>query len=1140
MPISRRPALLTAFFLFAIAPSPGFVRQLTFEQRVQAQSAIERVYYSHQSGKTRRFEEAVPRGVLERKVTTYLRQGDALDRFWHRPITSEMLRAEVERMSRRSRMPGRLQELFAALGDDPFLIQECLARPALAARLAGSCAAFDERLHQAERERALQFRRGMSRSDLCSLPGDIHRTEVDIRPEGDGQALPPAGDRAEEAAPGEGQDFVVSRREFDRWRSRLPAQIGEAGPAREEREAFVIPVLLESDERHLRAAFYSIPKRDRSDVWLGLAPRPDPSATRPAAAGEALPAIGPQTSSCACGSADFWDNGSLDDAPEPRYRHSAVWTGSQMIIWGGEIYLSTDTGARYDPATDTWSPTSTLNAPSPRIEPTMFWTGDRVLLWGGMTVCEACVPFPVNTGATYDPVTDTWTHLSQTGAPPHLDGYSAVWTGSEMIVWGGLDRTLGTYSNKGYRLNPANNTWTGTSVAGAASGRRYASAVWTGAEMLVWGGSNTSLILNTGARYDPAGDSWTPMNSAGGPPASQASAAWTGDRMLVWTGAAGGLYDPGGDAWQSISTAGAPPGLEGQSAVWSGSEMIVWGGFKDPDYFNVGARYSPATDTWSATSLVNAPSGRWYHTAVWAGDEMIVWGGDDGVLESTGGRYNPATDTWVPTSTGAGPSPRTANAVWTGSRMLVWGGAGYGGAGFTYSGTGGQYDPIVDSWSSLSTSGAPSPRIAPLVWTGDRMIVWGGYDGTARLATGGRYDPIGDSWSPTSPAGAPAARSSHGMVWSGQAMLVWGGSDGSNSLSSGGRYDPVGDSWTPMNAAGAPPGVKSPLAFWTGNRLLVWGGTNAGSPYGVNTGGLYDPVYDVWRPTSASAPTPRYGDSGVWTGNEMIIWGGIDVSTYVDSGGRYDPESDLWTSTSQSGVPQARYLHSAVWTGTRMVIWGGFNNVFESADPYLSTGGIYDPVSNSWSALSNAASPAGRASAAAVWSGERMLVWGGTVGGYSGSGGSYCGIFPPHFYQDNDGDGYGNSGTSVVSCSQPPGYSALGGDCSDSNIAIWGTPSEVLNVGFSDSITLGWSAPAAPGAASLLYDVLRSANPADFTGGATCLVPDSPLLSATDTATPASGATLNYLVRPQSGCPSGSGPLGKSSAGVPRTGLSCP
>jgi hypothetical protein len=37
------------------------------------------------------------------------------------------------------------------------------------------------------------------------------------------------------------------------------------------------------------------------------------------------------------------------------------------------------------------------------------------------------------------------------------------------------------------------------------------------------------------------------------------------------------------------------------------------------------------------------------------------------------------------------------------------------------------------------------------------------------------------------------------------------------------------------------------------------------------------------------------------------------------------------------------------------------------------------------------------------------------------------------YYQDNDGDGYGNSSVSTVACTLPAGYATVGGDCCDSN-----------------------------------------------------------------------------------------------------------
>jgi hypothetical protein len=64
---------------------------------------------------------------LEKKVTDYLRNSEALENW--RPLTASQLQTEMERMAQHTKQPTMLRELFEALGNDPFVIAECLARP---------------------------------------------------------------------------------------------------------------------------------------------------------------------------------------------------------------------------------------------------------------------------------------------------------------------------------------------------------------------------------------------------------------------------------------------------------------------------------------------------------------------------------------------------------------------------------------------------------------------------------------------------------------------------------------------------------------------------------------------------------------------------------------------------------------------------------------------------------------------------------------------------------------------------------------------------------------------------------------------------------------------------------------------------
>ena len=71
--------------------------------------------------------------------------------------------------------------------------------------------------------------------------------------------------------------------------------------------------------------------------------------------------------------------------PDGRQHHTAIWTGSEMIVWGGEVYthLSFASGGRYNPSTDTWTTTSAINAPPARAYHTAIWTGTEMIVWGG-------------------------------------------------------------------------------------------------------------------------------------------------------------------------------------------------------------------------------------------------------------------------------------------------------------------------------------------------------------------------------------------------------------------------------------------------------------------------------------------------------------------------------------------------------------------------------------------------------------------------------------------------------------------------------------------------------------------------------------------------------------------------------------
>ena len=333
-----------------------------------------------------------------------------------------------------------------------------------------------------------------------------------------------------------------------------------------------------------------------------------------------------------------WEALPTTGAPAARYFHSAVWTGSKMVVWGGLAGPVTDAGGAYDPAAKTWSATSAAGAPEARHSHTAVWTGSKMLVWGGYGKTGLAVA-----GGIYDPAADAWKPMSTANQPSPRQGHSAVWTGQAMVVWGGFAGAAVLGSGGSY--DPATDTWTPLATASAPSGRYDHGAVWTGSKMLVWSGYNQFDWLHDGA-------SWSPGASGG-----------------TWLGA--------------LAAAGAPSGRQGATAVWTSKELLVWGGWTGGPYEDTGGLFSPGSGTgsWIPTTKTDAPSARGEQVGVWSGSDLVIWGGcggdSCGQILGDGGRFVPSASggIWTPVATqDALPARRGATGVVTGTAVLVWGG----------------------------------------------------------------------------------------------------------------------------------------------------------------------------------------------------------------------------------------------------------------------------------------------------------------------------------------------------------------------------------------------------------------------------------------------------------------------------------
>ncbi len=411
------------------------------------------------------------------------------------------------------------------------------------------------------------------------------------------------------------------------------------------------------------------------------------------------------------GTAPFWTG--TQEMLTPRTMPSAVWTGAgneptsnQLLVWGGcdenptagydacKHYLSSGGRLVYkregplgEPPETTWLPMTEVDAPAGRKLHTALWTGEtkvaaaknKMIVFGGCrgddTACNQSLAVTPN--SLYDATNDKWTMLESAGAPTPRVYHSAVWTTQdEMIVWGGLegnddvnhDRILGDGGILSFPEGKPEGEWRPLLAGNGAPAARYGhTGIWTGTELVVWGGcgqepgiTRCMKPLNDGAFYDPFPANGTPhwrelKGDSVVQPRVKHSAIWTGRYLIVWGGkngartlANGARWDAADNTWKVLNPT-LPRGETGRSdhvAVYEPLQgrMVIWGGVAaDGEYPSRTLIYDIENNHWKYAGTDTDPVGRQGHVATWIQDSLFVWGGynrDNGFL-SQGGIFNP-------------------------------------------------------------------------------------------------------------------------------------------------------------------------------------------------------------------------------------------------------------------------------------------------------------------------------------------------------------------------------------------------------------------------------------------------------------------------------------------------------------------
>lgn len=294
---------------------------------------------------------------------------------------------------------------------------------------------------------------------------------------------------------------------------------------------------------------------------------------------------------------------------------------------------------------------------------------------------------------------------------------------------------------------------------------------------------------------------------------------------------------------------------------------------------------------------------------------------------------------------------------------------------------------LQNSWVALNSINPPAARSHhSAVWTGTRMIVWGGVNASGYLNDGASLDPQTGTWTTISAVNAPPARASHEAVMINGKMIIYGGTNGTVFYNTAYSYDPATNQWAaqPLSQANPIAARAGHSAVSTGATMLVWGGFSNVQPSGFSDGGYYLPNVS-WDTLIGGPPVlQRFGHSSVWTGNSMIMFGGQNNNVTTQDGYIFNPNTNVFTQLLVvANTPSNRSEHSAVWDGQHMLIWGGLLQGITTS--YHNDGRAYSLAGNSWLVMNNTGAPTARAGHSAVWAGDAMIVWGGVSAPPGGS-----------------------------------------------------------------------------------------------------------------------------------------------------------
>jgi hypothetical protein len=145
-------------------------------------AAVERVYYNHRLGTKPPFEQTLTAGQIEKMVRLDQKKEVILKKIYRVEIKDAEIDAEMQRIETTTKAPETLQEIKAALGNDPKRFAATVVRPIVIERKLRERFQNDDTLHRAQRQQAERVREKLLAAKNPERRFDLLKTEKQASP----------------------------------------------------------------------------------------------------------------------------------------------------------------------------------------------------------------------------------------------------------------------------------------------------------------------------------------------------------------------------------------------------------------------------------------------------------------------------------------------------------------------------------------------------------------------------------------------------------------------------------------------------------------------------------------------------------------------------------------------------------------------------------------------------------------------------------------------------------------------------------------------------------------------------------------------------------------------------------------------